>query len=241
MGARGLTLARPEVQAAREKFEKRHREEGCWTFDQYLEAFQSAEVSFLSIAKMAGKSHQAVAQMYARNFRRLLGGLTGRGRRQIAVKKNRAARRNEQLRALQASTRERNRYFARLAASCGFRLHFTSTLEGRRIVRVNGKRCLLLWTRYVFAPDSPRHAIYYRRDVAKKVLEKVAYVIVHGSAPGYPSRTFIIPSEILQSRFKSGIKRWGFYFPIERGKALYNNCRPEIDFWPFEDAWYSLA
>ena len=231
--AKRLTLASPEVQAAKRIFEKYRRRRSV-SFDLLFRRFSIGD-SYTEIARDAHSSRQAIHQICNLHFAKLISPEQREERRRSRVlrKRIRTALSTGALGAIVKKAK---------GAGCTVNT-VVHELRGARVdvstraVFVNGNLCEVRTATSSFRSKHGRRE-YAQLHVSRATLARVQAIIFSVAIDGYPKRTFIIPRTVLSERYANEPSVRA-YIPLEK-LPCYNGITQRVDYWLYEDAWSLL-
>lgn len=248
-----LTLTHPEVQAAKVRWEvSRNKHRGGrprkqnLSFEEWFERFNEG-LTFTAIASDIGVSRERVKQIYDIHFFELFGGNSGQDRYRSKTHKQRLiiARRAEE-------TLFKNptfRIIAKQAEKAGYAVaavphHQDGRLTGTvrtSFLSINHRPCSIHVCSKV-TTTSVGGRLYAKFNLALNTLKKVEAVVFRIVVEGYAEQTFVVPSELLQTRIFNRLSERKYrqiLIPVER-PLTNKKAHACIDFWKYEGAWHLL-
>lgn len=240
--AHSVTLASPEVQAAKKRFnEVNTMRKISLSFEKLFEIFSKDDMRFACIARELGVSRQAVHHIYNAHFRALFGERTGRQR----WKGNTAQARLE-LRIKVSLSRPSLAVVVAEAEKYGCDVSLATCerdgiVEPRRptILLIDGCPCSVRTTITSMKPAKGHVRPYGRVSLSLESLKTTVDTIVHTNVAGFQERFFIVPNQVLIDAFFVGrsrkSKQHSATIPLERPKKPRRGLK--VDWWRYENAW----
>ncbi len=244
--AQVLTLKDPAVKAAKREWNKwqrrRHRKLNL-TFDALFELYREYHYRMSDIAEILGITCERACQIYNGCFRELFGGESGKDRKRMADLESRFAKVEQRTAELFAKEKRRALIGKARAAGCeveAVRRFKKGMLCGvyPNLLLVNGRLCSIhLWTITKKTCGRLRRS-YIGVPISYYALMEVEAVLFYTAVPNLPEHVFIVPSALLREKVFGPLFRDTkiVYLPVEK-LPVYNNVRPRIDYWEYEDAW----
>ncbi len=241
-----LTLAHPEVQEAKRRFEAvKGPRKISLTFDELFWYLEEERLTYKQLAGICGVRNQAIQQIYKRYFQELFG---TREERWKSLRLARLAARSKEKETKTLSGTSLALVIGRATgAGCEVK-GVVRTKNGSPLgirpnqLLINGNLCLVINPSLL----SNRPSYVYRSLTASSIyystLMNVDAVIVHINVEGYPEHFFVVPREIIRLAYfdTSPPTRKYIYFPVEELQT-YRNLTFRVYYWQFEDAWHLLA
>lgn len=234
-----------KVVEARARFEanaqRRHKDET--TFDEYLELFANDCTSFASIGENRPKrlrlSREMVRLVYRKYFVDLFTRRPG-GR----VRQKFCALKTIKIKSRELPTDGAIKEVAEAAVKKGLTFE-KEQIKGRsfpvfrkRVLWLNYKRCLVRLATEKWSPRGTKR-FYIPIWWSKNYLKSADFAVIVQKVLGYPERFFIAPTVDLLEIWGDKKTIGSFYIPLEK-LPVYQNIRPRIDWWQYENAWHLL-
>jgi|GEM_PF-6546447 len=247
-----LTLVHPAVQAAKAKWEAgqkyRHSVRHNLTFEDFFEYFKADCVRHTRVAELTGLSRERIRQIYNRYFREIFDNKSGRQRGKACTLENRLVKVNRTENELfETDTIIKTVVEKARAAGCEVRSipyikddMLTGAIDVNALL-VNGHRCAVHSLSYGFRRKGLKRVYTCIRMPFAELVATEA-VILFTSVAEFDEHLFVMPSstlrEVVFGNDPTAMAKT-IYLPTEK-LPIYNNQRPRIDWWEYEEAWHLL-
>lgn len=102
---------------------------------------------------------------------------------------------------------------------------------------INDRYCDVHIARALFSSTHGKRE-YAHLQLSRRALEKTHAIILHVMIDGRPSRTFVIPTDVIKENY-TGTRYIRMYVPLDAGPT-YHNTNPRVDYGKYEDAWHAI-
>lgn len=234
-----------KVNEARVRFEANaiYRNKDRMTFDEYLKLFASDCNSFKNISedrleqqRISGEMVRLVYKRYFANlFPRRLNGRVRKGFCDLKTAKIKAKELPEDglLRDIAEEASKNGLTFEKERIG-----RVTAVLFKGRTILLNGKRCCISCIVNKWRPSPRGHRFFAHAGFSVAKLSQHDFLIIKTAVVDYSERYFIIPTAEIFRYSGSSWRRY-LYLPLKK-LPVYNNHRPKIDWWQYENAWHLL-
>ncbi len=108
----------------------------------------------------------------------------------------------------------------------------------RKLLKINGRLCLVLYARKAHQDREVQRQPYVHIRFVREVLKVVDFVIVVACPVGYPFGIFIYPaSTVLKAHFRERRARARYVMIPLTHQPIYRNHRKRIPHWEHRFAW----